>query len=220
MPSLPALRRAPQSPSSPRVPTCWRKWGNVRPRVRPANPLRQPRPRPADCRPVGAQHLRHHRAGSRPSRPQHPAHHARPGDTSSAWSSRPAPVIFKPGFGSAKPRFNPRLAHLHPLGRLPLRDLLLPHQLQPVQPVPFLLAHLDPFFSHPPMLRSEGLSRGTFYLAQIGTSHVAATPSSRSLDTAGWRGVDLPCTGRRMEILESVARSKIGAGFPSTPPHR
>jgi hypothetical protein len=42
--------------------------------------------------------------------------------------------------------------------------------LQPIQVISFLLAHRDSF--HPSALR---LSRGTFYLAQTGTSHLAAT---------------------------------------------
>src|ERR1017187_10623623 len=45
---------------------------------------------------------------------------------------------------------------------------------QPIQIISFLLAHRDSF--HPLALR---LSRGTFYLAQTGTSHLAATPQPR-----------------------------------------
>ena len=42
---------------------------------------------------------------------------------------------------------------------------------QPFQPISFLLAHCDSFH-----LSSFRLSRGTFYFAQLGTSHFAATP--------------------------------------------
>src|SRR6266853_2341141 len=72
-------------------------------------------------------------------------------------------------------RSRPALAHLHPLRRFPLRHLPVSSSLQPIQPVPFLLAHRDSF--HPSALR---LSRGTFYLAQLGTSHLAATHSWKS----------------------------------------
>src|SRR5947207_14206550 len=65
---------------------------------------------------------------------------------------------------------HPALAHLHLLRRFPLRHLFVAGSLQPVQPVPFLLAHPDSF--HPSALR---LSIGTFYFAQLGTSHFAAT---------------------------------------------
>src|SRR6185312_2365203 len=65
---------------------------------------------------------------------------------------------------------HPALAHSHPLGRFPLCHLAVPCPFQPLQPVPFLLAHCDSF--HPPASR---LSIGTFYLAQLGTSHLAAT---------------------------------------------
>jgi hypothetical protein len=51
------------------------------------------------------------------------------------------------------------------------------------QLVTFLLTHLDSF--HPSALR---LSRGTFYLAQLGTFHLAAT-----VDSAGMAG----CGGLR-----------------------
>src|ERR1035441_741074 len=66
---------------------------------------------------------------------------------------------------------HPALGHVHPLGSFPLRHLPVPRSFQPVQPVPLLLAHCDSF--HPSALR---LSIGTFYLAQLGTSHLAATP--------------------------------------------
>src|SRR5665213_2900660 len=65
---------------------------------------------------------------------------------------------------------HPALGHSHPLGSFPLRHLPVPGSFQPLQPVPFLLAHCDSF--HPSALR---LSIGTFYLAQLGTSHLAAT---------------------------------------------
>jgi hypothetical protein len=41
------------------------------------------------------------------------------------------------------------------------------------------LAHLDSF--HPSALR---LSRGTFYLAQLGTFHLAATPAFSFIDSS------------------------------------
>ena len=56
------------------------------------------------------------------------------------------------------------------LGRLALTDHLIPRTLQPLQLVPFLLAHRNPF--HPSALR---LSRGTFYFGQLGTFHFGAT---------------------------------------------
>src|ERR1700680_4551326 len=65
---------------------------------------------------------------------------------------------------------HPPLAHAHLLGRLALTQHPVPGPFQPFQLVPFLLAHLDSF--HPSALR---LSRGTFYLAQLGTFHLAAT---------------------------------------------
>src|SRR5712691_8632642 len=67
---------------------------------------------------------------------------------------------------------HPPLAHAHLLGRLALTQHPVPGPFQPFQLVPFLLAHLDSF--HPSALR---LSRGTFYLAQLGTFHLAATSS-------------------------------------------
>src|ERR1017187_8112708 len=65
---------------------------------------------------------------------------------------------------------HPSVAHSHLLGCLPLADASFLGSSQPVQLVPFLLAHRDSF--HPLALR---LSRGTFYFGQLGTSHVAAT---------------------------------------------
>src|SRR5713226_8107405 len=65
---------------------------------------------------------------------------------------------------------HPTLADAHPLGRFPLRHLPVSGSFQPVQPVPLLLAHPDSF--HSSALR---LSIGTFYLAQLGTFHLAAT---------------------------------------------
>jgi hypothetical protein len=50
-------------------------------------------------------------------------------------------------------------------------DLLGP--FQPIQLIPFLLAHRHSF--HPSALR---LSRGTFYFGQLGTSHFGATLSN------------------------------------------
>ena len=65
---------------------------------------------------------------------------------------------------------HPALSHPHPFRCFPLRHLSVAGSFQPVQPVPFLLAHRDSF--HPSALR---LSIGTFYLAQLGTFHLAAT---------------------------------------------
>src|SRR3954447_19163254 len=56
---------------------------------------------------------------------------------------------------------------------LPLRDAPILSAFQPFQFISFLLAHRDSF--HPPAL---WLSRGTFYLAQSGTFHLAATCST------------------------------------------
>src|ERR1019366_8686277 len=67
----------------------------------------------------------------------------------------------------------PSVAHSHLLGGLPLADASFLGSSQPVQLIPFLLAHRDSF--HPLALR---LSRGTFYFGQLGTSHFGATPSS------------------------------------------
>src|ERR1700694_3230930 len=69
---------------------------------------------------------------------------------------------------------HPPLAHAHLLGRLALPQHPVPGPFQPFQLVPFLVAHLDSF--HPSALR---LSRGTFYLAQLGTFHLAATARRR-----------------------------------------
>src|ERR1035441_7087689 len=65
---------------------------------------------------------------------------------------------------------HPSVAHSHLLGGLPLADASFLGSSQPVQLVPFLLAHRDSF--HPLALR---LSRGTFYFGQLGTSHFGAT---------------------------------------------
>jgi hypothetical protein len=57
------------------------------------------------------------------------------------------------------------------------------------------------------MLESGGLSIGTFYLAQIGTSHVAATPSLDvfltllSLLSGSLAGMILPATSRNLKGL-------------------
>src|ERR1017187_5995576 len=67
-------------------------------------------------------------------------------------------------------RPHPAVAYTHPLRRFPLGDAPRLGTLQPIQFISFLLAHRDSF--HPSALR---LSRGTFYLAQSGTSHLAAT---------------------------------------------
>jgi hypothetical protein len=66
---------------------------------------------------------------------------------------------------------HPAVAYAHLRRRLPLRHDTVLHALQPLQPISFLLAHCDSF--HP---SSFLLSRGTFYFAQLGTSHFAATP--------------------------------------------
>src|SRR4051812_30126108 len=71
-------------------------------------------------------------------------------------------------------RPHPAITHAQLLGRFPLRDAASLNSLQPIQRVSFLLAHRDSF--HPLALR---LSRGTFYLAQTGTSHLAATECQR-----------------------------------------
>src|SRR5471030_1521417 len=64
----------------------------------------------------------------------------------------------------------PSVAHSHLLGGLPLDNASFLGPSQPVQLIPFLLAHRDSF--HPLALR---LSRGTFYFGQLGTSHFGAT---------------------------------------------
>src|SRR5665213_414858 len=68
---------------------------------------------------------------------------------------------------------HPAVAHSHLLRRLALADYLVLCPLQPLQLVPFLLAHRDSF--HPLALR---LSRGTFYFGQLGTFHFGATAKS------------------------------------------
>src|SRR6202163_4365397 len=65
---------------------------------------------------------------------------------------------------------HPALAHAHPLRSFSLRHPPVPRSFHPLQPVSLLLAHCDSF--HPSALR---LSIGTFYLAELGTSHLAAT---------------------------------------------
>jgi hypothetical protein len=70
-----------------------------------------------------------------------------------------------------------RTQRSHPLGHFPLRHLAVLGSFQPPQPVPFLLAHPDSF--HPSALR---LSIGIFYLAQLGTSHLAATAFYRFIE--------------------------------------
>src|SRR5260370_18431909 len=67
-------------------------------------------------------------------------------------------------------RAYPSVTHAHFLGRFPLANASVPRSFQPTQIISFLLAHRDSF--HPPALR---LSRGTFYLPQLGTSPLAAT---------------------------------------------
>src|SRR5947209_19816972 len=64
----------------------------------------------------------------------------------------------------------PARRHAHLLGALALSHAAGLYPLQPVQAVPFRLAHRDSF--HPSTLR---LSRGSFYLAQRGTFCLAAT---------------------------------------------
>src|SRR6201992_654991 len=65
---------------------------------------------------------------------------------------------------------HPSVAHAHLLGCLPLADESFFGSPQPLQLIPFLLAHRDSF--HPLAFR---LSRGTFYFGQLGTSHFGAT---------------------------------------------
>src|SRR5260370_19416015 len=69
----------------------------------------------------------------------------------------------------------PPIRDSHSLGCISLRPPSVLGPLQPRQPVPFLLAHRDSF--HPPAHR---LSRGTFYFAQLGTYHFAATRTKRN----------------------------------------
>src|ERR1017187_3586921 len=89
----------------------------------------------------------------------------------------------------------PSVAHSHLLGGLPLADASFLGSSQPVQLIPFLLAHRDSF--HPLALR---LSRGTFYFGQLGTSHFGATagqyepPSPASSDRIQRRSKS-PCGG-------------------------
>src|ERR1700674_3155215 len=64
---------------------------------------------------------------------------------------------------------HPTLADAHPFSRFPLRHFPVSGSFQPVQPVPLLLAHRDSFHSS-----AFRLSIGTFYLAQLGTFHLAA----------------------------------------------
>src|SRR6266481_4210005 len=73
-------------------------------------------------------------------------------------------------------RAYPTVTHAHFLGRFPLANASIPGSFQPIQIISFLLAHRDSF--HPSALR---LSRGTFYLAQLGTSHLAATQNENRL---------------------------------------
>src|ERR1039458_8377811 len=74
-------------------------------------------------------------------------------------------------------RPHPSVTYTHFQGSFPLGQATLRHSFQPIQFISFLLAHRDSF--HPLALR---LSRGTFYLAQSGTFHLAATrPDQESL---------------------------------------
>ena len=76
----------------------------------------------------------------------------------------------------------PSVAHPHLLGRLPLADASFLGSSQPLQLIPFLLAHRDSF--HPLALR---LSRGTFYFGQLGTFHFGATtPCCLGSNGGGW----------------------------------
>src|ERR1019366_6436254 len=65
---------------------------------------------------------------------------------------------------------HPPLGTSHPPGSFPLLHLPVPGSFQPLQPVSLLLAHCDSFLPS-----ASRLSIGTFYLAQLGTSHLAAT---------------------------------------------
>src|ERR1700680_4062295 len=66
------------------------------------------------------------------------------------------------------------------VGRFALSDHPVLGPFEPFQLVAFLLTHLDSF--HPSALR---LSRGTFYLAQLGTFHLAATLKKYGLVLGG-----------------------------------
>src|ERR1035438_526079 len=65
---------------------------------------------------------------------------------------------------------HPTVGHPHLAGSFALTNHAVLSPFQPLQCVAFLLTHLDSL--HPSALR---LSRGTFYLAQLGTFHLAAT---------------------------------------------
>src|ERR1700681_4320750 len=84
---------------------------------------------------------------------------------------------------------HPALAHAHPLRSFSLRHPPVPRSFHPLQPVSLLLAHCDSF--HPSALR---LSIGTFYLAELGTSHLAAT--KRALESTEPRVVCVPSIAR------------------------
>src|ERR1035438_4829750 len=88
----------------------------------------------------------------------------------------------------------PSVAHSNLLGGLPLADASFLGSSQPVQLIPFLLAHRDSF--HPLALR---LSRGTFYFGQLGTSHFGATAA-----TTGIRGAKRTCYNREKIILRGA----------------
>jgi len=70
---------------------------------------------------------------------------------------------------------HPAIAYPHLFRRLLLRDDPVLRPFQPLQPISFLLVHRDSVHpsSFPP-------SRGTFYFAQLGTSHFAATEPGSS----------------------------------------
>jgi hypothetical protein len=76
---------------------------------------------------------------------------------------------------------HPSICDADSLGCFPLGNAPVFGTLQPMQLISFLLAHRDSF--HPSALR---LSRGTFYLAQTGTFHLAATPRTIQLGLKFW----------------------------------
>src|ERR1700722_4934250 len=87
---------------------------------------------------------------------------------------------------------HPTVGHPYLAGRFALTNHPVLSPFQPFQLVTFLLTHLDSF--HPSALR---LSRGTFYLAQLGTFHLAATIAAKTLARA---------LRARLDIMSSIVR--------------
>src|ERR1700722_19953132 len=83
---------------------------------------------------------------------------------------------------------HPTVGHPYLAGRFALTNHPVLSPFQPFQLVTFLLTHLDSF--HPSALR---LSRGTFYLAQLGTFHLAATRGSSVQSGAAEGDIVLRC---------------------------